>query len=80
MWKVPEKRLRILSGADKLTLYQWNTRVAEHYFCSICGIYTFHRKRMAPDHFGVNIQCLDELPTDGVPVRDTGGKALSGPT
>ena len=77
MWKVPEDKLRILNGQRVLTLYQWNTHTAKHYFCSICGIYTFHRKRMAPDHFGVNVFCLEGLNTEGVPVRDTGGSALS---
>ena len=32
-------------GEDALTLYQFNTRVAQHYFCSKCGIYTHHRRR-----------------------------------
>lgn len=77
MWKVPEDNLEISAGEDKLTLYQWNTHTAKHYFCSICGIYTFHRKRTAPDHFGVNVFCLGDLERAGVPVRDTGGKCLS---
>lgn len=77
MWKVPETDLRITAGQDRLTLYQWNTRVAKHYFCSICGIYTFHRKRTAPDSFGVNIRCLEGLSTEGIPVRNTNGLALS---
>lgn len=53
MAKVPERALKVLAGEDRLTLYQWNTRRAKHYFCSQCGIYVFHRKRSAPDHFGI---------------------------
>ena len=49
MAKVPQDRLTITSGEDKLSLYQWNTRVAKHYFCKLCGIYPFHRKRSNPD-------------------------------
>jgi hypothetical protein len=45
MTNLHESRLTVLSGEDKLTLYQWNTKIARHYFCSICGIYPFHRKR-----------------------------------
>lgn len=77
MWAVPEKALKILSGRDKLTLYQWNTKIAEHYFCSICGIYTFHRKRMAPDQFGINVSCLQDIKIDDIPVRRLTGSALS---
>ncbi len=77
MWKVPDDCLRLLAGKDNLTEYRWNTQVARHYFCATCGIYTFHRKRMAPDHFGVNVRCLEGLDPKAVPTRDTGGKALS---
>ena len=61
MIKVPEAALRMEAGDEKLTRYEWNTRRARHYFCSICGIYVFHRKRAAPDHFGVNVFCLTGL-------------------
>ena len=44
---------RAIAGEDKLTLYQWNTKIARHYFCSVCGIYPFHRKRSMPDHYGI---------------------------
>ena len=46
-------------GQDNLTLYQFNTKVAEHYFCKTCGIYTHHRRRSNPDEIGVNLACLD---------------------
>lgn len=47
------------AGQDNLTLYQFNTRVAEHYFCKTCGIYTHHRRRSDPDEIGVNLACLE---------------------
>jgi len=77
MTKVPEDALTILSGEEVLALYQWNTRRAKHYFCSKCGIYTFHRKRAAPGHYGVNIHCLDGFDPRKVPVRATSGAAMS---
>jgi hypothetical protein len=46
------------SGEDALTLYRFNTGVAEHYFCSKCGIYTHHRRRSNPHQFSVNAACL----------------------
>ncbi len=77
MWNVPSEQLKVVAGTNKLSLYQWNTRVAKHYFCKVCGIYTFHRKRAAPDYFGVNVYCLEELDTASVPVRATDGKGMS---
>jgi hypothetical protein len=51
--------LTILSGAEALTLYQFNTGTAEHYFCSKCGIYTHHRRRSNPNQYGINAACLE---------------------
>jgi hypothetical protein len=56
---VPLARLRVTAGANKLTLYQWNTRTARHYFCSVCGIYTHHQRRSNPNEYGFNVACLD---------------------
>ncbi|HEX7743238.1 MAG TPA: GFA family protein [Sphingobium sp.] len=77
MTKVPEGVLTILTGADAQSLYQWNTQRAKHYFCATCGIYTFHRKRAAPDHFGVNVHCLDGFDPTSVPVRRTAGADMT---
>jgi hypothetical protein len=77
MAKVPAQALRIHDGQDLLTLYEWNTRLAKHYFCRNCGIYVFHRKRAAPDYFGVNAFCLADLDRGALPVRATEGANMS---
>ena len=77
MTAVPETALTILAGADMLSRYRWNSGVAEHCFCSRCGIYVFHRKRMMPDHFGINVGCLQGFDPAGIPVRATAGTGLS---
>ena len=51
--------LKILNGKEKLTLYQFNTKTAKHYFCSVCGIYTHHQRRSNPNQFGFNVACLE---------------------
>ncbi len=35
---IPEN-FKLIKGQDFLTLYQYHTKVAEHYFCSKCGIW-----------------------------------------
>lgn len=77
MAKVPEESLAVLDGEEMLTLYEWNTRRAKHYFCRRCGIYVFHRKRAAPDHFGVNVFCLEGFDAKVVPVRATEGANMT---
>jgi hypothetical protein len=49
---------RITEGEDKLATYQFNTKTAEHHFCSDCGIYTHHKRRSNPNQLGVNVACL----------------------
>lgn len=77
MAKVPEAAMRVEAGEDLLTLYEWNTKLAKHYFCCRCGIYVFHRKRAAPDHFGVNIFCLDGFDAATLQVRPTDGAGMT---
>ena len=76
MANVHESKLTITAGEDKLGLYQWNSRIAKHYFCTQCGIYPFHRKRSMPDHYGVNVKALDDFDWTSVPVRNAGGKNM----
>jgi hypothetical protein len=65
--------LTVTEGADSLTLYQFNTGTAKHYFCAKCGIYTHHQRRSNPNELGVNAACLQGIsPFDleEVPVND----------
>ncbi|MCL6730516.1 hypothetical protein LZ538_10695 [Sphingomonas sp. SE220] len=48
-------------GADKLATYRFNTKSAEHHFCSVCGIYTHHKRRSNPNELGINVACLAGL-------------------
>jgi hypothetical protein len=76
MVKVHESRFRLLAGEELLTEYRFHTGTARHYFCQVCGIYPFHRKRVAPDSFGVNVFCLHDVDPTGIPVRQTVGAGM----
>ena len=43
MTMVEHEDLKVIKGQDLLKFYQYHTKVAEHYFCSNCGIYTHHK-------------------------------------
>ncbi len=56
---MPRSRFRLLRGEEELTTYTFNTRVAQHHFCSICGIKSFYVPRSHPAAYSVNARCLD---------------------
>lgn len=58
---VPASRFRLLSGADDLAEYTFNTGAAKHRFCRHCGIKGFYVPRSHPDGFSVNARCLDDI-------------------
>ena len=76
MVRVHESQFRLLSGERSLTEYQFHTMTARHFFCSRCGIYPFHRKRVTPDYLGINVFCLEGFDPAGIPVRATVGRDM----
>ena len=77
MTKVHESYFRLLKGKKELGLYEWNTHIAKHHFCKQCGIYTFHRKRVSPEFFGINVYCLDNVDISKVPIIEVDGIMMS---
>ncbi len=56
---VPASRFRLISGADDLSEYRFNTGTARHLFCSHCSVKAFYVPRSHPDGYSVNVRCLD---------------------
>ena len=56
---VPKSRFRLLCGREHLTTYTFNTGVAKHLFCSVCGVKSFYVPRSHPDGYSVNARALD---------------------
>lgn len=70
---VPKEDFELLTGGDELTQYTFNTGVAKHFFCSVCGIKPFYVARSNPDGIDVNLNCLDTRPAQ-VTVQDFDGQ------
>ena len=58
---IPPEQFRLTAGEENLTLYQFNTETAQHYFCKTCGIHPFSHPRTAPENYNVNFRCLDDF-------------------
>ncbi len=77
MTSVHEAAFTLVTSEDKLREYNWNTGVARHFFCAVCGIYPFHKKRAMPDHYGVNVHCLKGFDAAGLSVRQASGLEMT---
>lgn len=71
---VPAERFKLLSGGEALTTYTFNTGVAKHLFCSICGVKSFYVPRSHPDGISVNARCIDEGSVESMSVRPFDGR------
>lgn len=66
---VPASRFRLLTEAEALSAYTFNTGVAKHLFCKTCGVKSFYVPRSNPDGFSLNLNCMDRAQFRSVDVR-----------
>jgi hypothetical protein len=59
--RVRPENFRLLCGESQLGTYQFETKVAKHHFCKVCGIHVFTRPRAAPDLYTINVRVLDNF-------------------
>lgn len=71
---VPAARFRLLAGEAQLVDYLWNSGVARHRFCGVCGIKSFYVPRSNPDGIDVNVRCLDESTIASITVEPFDGR------
>ena len=71
---VPRDAFELLSGADDLATYTFNTGVAKHHFCRHCGIHSFYVPRSDPDKIDVNARCLDNFDINAITPKKFDGR------
>jgi len=59
---LPLSQFKLLTAEDAISTYQFNSGVAKHTFCKICGIKPFYTPRSNPDGIDINVRCLDTQP------------------
>lgn len=72
----PEDLSIILKEKGSLGLYEFDSKVAHHYFCTKCGIYTFNQTVRFIDQYRVNLGCVDGIDPLALGVEVFNGKAL----
>ena len=76
MIMIPKDNFKLLEGSENLSLYQFNTEIAKHFFCKKCGIYTHHNRKSDPNGMGVNLGCVEGLDPMEFDVIQFDGKKL----
>jgi hypothetical protein len=71
---VPASRFRLVRGDEDLTTHTFNTGVAQHRFCTHCGIKSFYIPRSNPDGVSVNVRCLEPETIAKVRITDFDGR------
>jgi hypothetical protein len=73
---IPVDALKVEAEPDDLGLYQFDTKIAKHYFCRRCGIYTHNEMARKPGYCRVNLGCIEGLDTGDFEVAVFDGKNL----
>ena len=66
---VPRTHFRLLRGAEALSEYRFNAGIAQHLFCSRCGVKSFYVPRSNPDGYSINLCCLDPATIEHIGVE-----------
>ena len=67
-WIVSRERFRLLTPVSELATYTFNTGVAKHHFCPVCGVASFYVPRSDPDRIDVNVRCVEDVDLAGLDV------------
>ena len=71
---VPAGQFKLLSDPNDVSLYQFGSKVAQHYFCRHCGIKSYYIPRSHPDGVSVNARCLNEVDLSEHEIRPFDGQ------
>jgi len=71
---IAKTKMKLLSNNGNLSNYQFNKKIAKHYFCKTCGIKSFYQPRSHPDKWSINARCLDDFSTFKINTASFDGK------
>ena len=58
---VPSKNFQLCpSSSSYITEYRFNTNVARHMFCKVCGVQSYYHPRSNPDGIAITLACINQ--------------------
>ena len=73
---VPSERVKVNDKNLSHTCYQFGSKVAKHYFCDNCGIFTSVSTRLNPGERRFNLGCIDGLDIQSLQIEYYNGMEL----
>jgi hypothetical protein len=74
---IPPEELTIkVKEEGSLGVYEFDNKVAHHFFCKKCGIYPFHQTFRMPDQYRVNLGCIESIDTAALDIGLFDGRSL----
>lgn len=73
-WIVAPDRFRLLTRPGDISTYRFNTGIAQHHFCSNCGVASFYVPRSDPDMIDVNVRCLEGVDLAALQIEHFDGR------
>ena len=73
-WDVEPSAIRLLTRDGDWQTYRFGTGLAEHRFCTTCGISPFRVPRSDPGKIGVNARCLEGVDPSRLRIVDFDGR------
>ena len=55
---MPHKNFNLIKGKEFISIYNFNTNLAKHYFCSVCGIKSFYQPRSHQNAYSINFNSI----------------------
>jgi hypothetical protein len=71
---VARSSFQLLQGKEDLATYTFNTGIAQHYFCSNCGIKSYYIPRSHPHGVTVNARCIDSHTVESMKIVPFDGR------
>jgi hypothetical protein len=71
---IEPEQFRLFTPVEAVTLYQFNTKTAKHYFCPVCGIHSYYIPRSHPNKIDVNVRCLEGIDIQSLTITPFNGR------
>jgi hypothetical protein len=73
-WVVPRDAFHLQTAEDAISTYTFNTGIAQHHFCRVCGVAPFYIPRSHPDQIDVNLRCVEGVDLANLPIHRFDGQ------